>query len=140
MIITILGQTPSQKNSKQLFKNARTGKMFITSNSRVKDWQADAIRQLVSFPYKFSGRVQIDYMFFVKDNRPRDIDNMMASVNDSLQAANSDMAIQRGKIRPVKGTGIIQGDNWQLLKIGSADAEIDKENPRAVLTITELKI
>ncbi len=138
MEITILGQTPSQKNGKQIVKNRSTGNMFIMSNSRVKNWQEDAIRQLASISCKFSGRVQIDYMFYVKDRVQRDLDNMIASVNDVLQVANCEYAIQRGKMRPVKGTGIIKGDNWQLLRIGSADAEIDKENPRVVLTITEI--
>lgn len=138
MEITILGQTPAQKNGKQIVKNRRTGNMFIMSNSRVKTWQQSALEQLVSVSKRFEGRVQIDYMFYVKDNVQRDLDNMIASVNDILQVANADQALQRGKMRPVKKTGIIQGDNWQLLRIGSADAQIDKENPRVVLTITEL--
>lgn len=138
MQITILGQTPAQKNGKQIAKNSRTGSMFIISNNRVKTWQADALNQLKSVDEKIEGRVQIDYMFYVKDNVQRDIDNMIASVNDILQVANAEQAIQRGKMKPVKGTGIIQGDNWQLLRIGSADATIDKENPRCELTITKI--
>jgi Holliday junction resolvase RusA-like endonuclease len=138
MNITILGQTPSQKNGKQIVKNRSTGNMFIMSNNRVKTWQADAIEQLKAVDFKFNGRVQIDYMFYVKDRVQRDLDNMIASVNDVLQVANAEQAVQRGKMRPVKGTGIIKGDNWQLLKIGGADAEVDKENPRVVLTIIEI--
>lgn len=138
MKITILGQTPAQKNGKQIAKNRRTGSMFIISNSRVHNWQKDALQQLTAVKGKCQGRVQVDYMFYVKDNVQRDIDNMIASVNDILQVANAEQALQRGKVRPVKGTGIIQGDNWQLLRIGSADAVIDKENPRVELTITEI--
>lgn len=138
MHITILGQTPAQKNNKQVGTNRYTGKTFVTSNKRVKDWQKDAHLQLQAFNHKFKGRVQIDYMFYVKDNVQRDIDNMIATVNDTLQVANADMSVQRGKLKPTKGTGIIQGDNWQLLRIGSADAAIDKDNPRCELTITEI--
>lgn len=138
MKITILGQTPAQKNNKQIARNSRTGSMFIVSNSRVKNWQTSALAQLSDVKQKFRGRVQIDYMFYVKDNVQRDTDNMIASVNDILQAANSDMTIVKGKAKPVKGTGIIQGDHWQLLRIGSADAAIDKENPRCEITITEI--
>lgn len=140
MKLTILGQTPSQKNSKQVGHNRYTGKMFVTSSSIVKNWQLHALEQLSDFPYKFEGRVQIDYMFYVKDKVQRDIDNMIASCNDILQVANADLSQQRGKLRPVKGTGIIQGDNWQLLRIGSADAVIDKDNPRVELTITEIDL
>lgn len=125
MNLTILGQTPSQKNSKQIFYNQKTKKPFITSNSIVKDWQKDAAIQLNAMYQRdtFTNRVQVDYFFYCKDNRKRDIDNMIASVNDALQTG-----------------GVLTGDNWQLLKIGSADAAIDKENPRVELTITELDI
>lgn len=136
--ITIYGQTPAQKNNKQVGTNRYTGKTFVTSNSTVKTWQKDALVQLQVVDAKLRGRVQIDYMFYVKDNVQRDIDNMIATVNDTLQVANAEQAIQRGKLKPVKGTGIIEGDNWQLLRIGSADAQIDKENPRAEITITLL--
>lgn len=138
MKITILGQTPSQKNSKTVGKNRYTGKTFVTSNSRVKNWQESAISQLKSYPFRFSGRVEIKYMFYVKDNVQRDLDNMIASVNDILQVANAEYLLKNSKLKPVKGTGIIKGDNWQLLKIGSADAEIDKENPRVEIEITDL--
>lgn len=138
MKITILGQTPSQKNSKQVGTNRYTGKTFVTSNTNVKNWQKDALRQLLSVSKRFSGRIRIDYRFYVKDNVQRDIDNMIASINDILQDANAEMKIQRGKVKPVKGTGIIFGDHWQVLEIGSAIAEIDKENPRAEITITEI--
>lgn len=138
MKITIYGQTPSQKNSKQVGRNRYTGKTFVTSSSTVKTWQADALKQLMKVTDVFRDRVQIDYMFYVKDNVQRDLDNMITSVNDTLQNANCRQEIVKGKVKNVKGTGIIKGDNWQLLKIGSADAEIDKENPRAEITITPL--
>lgn len=121
MIITILGQTPAQKNSKNIFINKRTGKPFITSNSTVKSWQQEALWQLKVVKERYMGSVKIDYMFYVKDNRKRDIDNMIATVNDSLQAAD-----------------IIEGDHWQVLEIGSAKAKIDKENPRCEIIVTKL--
>lgn len=115
--ITILGQTPSQKNGKNIFINSRTGKPFITSNSIVKGWQKDAAMQLM-FKRVFTGPVKIDYIFYVKDNRKRDLDNMVASINDALVTA-----------------GRITGDHWQVLEIGSAKAALDKDYPRAELTI-----
>lgn len=138
MKIIILGAVPSQKNSKVVGRNRYTGKTFVTSNERVKVWQQSAIAQLTSVKLKYRGRVQIDYMFYVKDNVQRDIDNMIASVNDVLQVANSEYKLVNGKAKPVKGTGIIEGDHWQMLRIGSADAAIDKNNPRCELTITEI--
>ena len=56
----------------------------------------------------------------MKDDRKRDLDNMIASCNDCLVKA-----------------GLLKDDCWQLLSIGGASAEIDKKNPRAELWIEE---
>lgn len=137
--IIISGQTPAQKNSKQIFTNRRTGKQFITSSNIVKAWQIQALTELRAEKRRFNnGRIQIDYMFYVVDDAQRDLDNMIASVNDILQHANALMTYKDGKEKILKGTGIIYGDHWQKLRIGSADAEIDRANPRAELIITEL--
>jgi len=137
--IVISGQTPAQKNNKQIYRNRRTGNNFISSSDRVKEWQRLAFLELRLVKLRFKGRVQIDYMFYVVDNAQRDIDNMMASVNDVLHRANSLVTFKNGKEKLLPGTGIIQGDHWQKLRVGSADAEIDKENPRAEMVITVLE-
>ena len=137
--ITIHGQTPAQKNGKSVGVT-KTGRTFVASNKQVKDWQKEAIKELEMQDVKFrGGRLRIDYMFYVKDNVQRDTDNMISSVNDILQVAGADKAPdKKGKLKPVKGTGVIVGDHWQVLKLGDSDVEIDKENPRVELTISEL--
>ena len=137
--LTIHGQTPAQKNGKSVGVT-KTGRTFVASNKRVKDWQKEAIKELEMQDVKFrGGRLRIDYMFYVKDNVQRDTDNMISSVNDILQVAGADKAPdKKGKLKPVKGTGVIVGDHWQVLKLGDSDVEIDKENPRVELTISEL--
>lgn len=137
--IVISGQTPSQKNNKQIYTNRKTGKNFISSSDIVKSWQQLALAELRQEKRRFNrGRIQIDYMFYVVDDTQRDLDNMIASVNDVLQQANALMTLKNGKPKILKGTGIIYGDHWQKLRIGSADAEIDRQNPRAEMIITEL--
>lgn len=123
MRITLTGQTPAQKNSKQMALNRRTGVMFPVSNPIVKRWQTAVAKELAMLYQRdtFTDRVQINYMFYVQDNRRRDIDNMIASVNDALVKA-----------------GIILDDSWQALKIGEADAQLDKDNPRAEIVITSV--
>lgn len=138
MEIVITGQTPSKKNSKRILKNFATGRHFIGSSEIALDWAEAALTQLKQCKYRFRTRVQIDYMFYVEDDTQRDLDNMITSVNDILQAANRAYILQRGQMKPAKGTGILKGDHWQLLRIGSADAAIDRKNPRAVMTITEI--
>ena len=120
MQITITGQTPAQKNSKQMAMNRATGRMFPVSNPIVKRWQKEAAKQLAMLYQRdtFTDPVTIVYKFYVQDNRRRDIDNMIASINDALVSS-----------------GIIQDDSWQFLSIGAAEAEIDKDNPRAELWI-----
>lgn len=136
--VVISGQTPSQKNNKQILHNHKTGKPFISSSDRVKKWQNKSLHELKYFNYKVNGRVQIDYMFYVENDVQRDIDNMVATVNDVLQKANADITVKNGRERFVPGTGIIEGDHWQKLRLGSADAEIDKSNPRAEMIITPI--
>lgn len=143
MIVTITGQTPAQKNNKSVGISKSTGRTFVASSKKVKEWQKSAIEQLEALDLKFrpKRRMQLDYMFYVKDNVQRDTDNMVSSVNDILQVACADTEVVIGKNgkpkkKIIKGTGMIKGDHWQVLKIGSADAQIDKENPRAEITFT----
>lgn len=137
--IVISGQTPSQKNGKEIRQNWKTGTKFIGSNNRVIVWKTKALHELRAVKTRYNkGRVRIDYMFYVVDDAQRDLDNMIASVNDVLQQANALMTMKNGKAKILKGTGIIYGDHWQKLSIGSADAQIDRENPRAEMIITEL--
>lgn len=115
--ITILGQTPSKKNSRI---NTRSGRSF--PSKRYTEWHKSASEQL--------GRVEgspgigiiakktINYMFYVQDARRRDVSNMIESINDLLV-----------------DIGILEDDDWKHVRIGYADAEIDRNNPRCELTI-----
>ena len=93
------------------------------SNERVKAWQNNVAVQLLRYRIKepMQGRVEISVMFYVKDNRARDLDNMLASVQDALVKAQ-----------------IIVADDWQHLRIGLLDAEIDRINPRAEIIINPI--
>lgn len=121
--ITILGQTPAQKNSKSIAINRATGKPFIMSNQNVKGWQNSADVQLLQYRIKepLQGKQELSIMFYVKDNRRRDLDNMLTTIQDSLVRA-----------------GILEDDSWKQLRIGLVDAELDKENPRAEITIKSI--
>ena len=121
MEVIIYGQCPSQKNGKQIFTNKSTGKPFISSSNIVKEWQKSAAEQLaVGFRGCADGKVTVAYTFYVKDRRRRDLDNMIATVNDALVKA-----------------GLLKDDSWQCLAIGAADAELDIKNPRVELWIDE---
>lgn len=115
--ITILGQTPSKKNSRI---NTRSGRSF--PSKRYSEWHKSAseqLKQLISItPRGDSEKVAIFYMFYVQDLRRRDVSNMIESINDLFV-----------------DLGIVKDDDWKHVKIGDGDAELDRENPRAEIII-----
>lgn len=119
MEIVISGSTPPKKNSRQLF--VKNGRIVNIPSAKHKEWEKSALLQLKSeYRGQFEGKVTIAYQFYFKDNRKKDLDNAIASVNDVLVKA-----------------GLLKDDCWQMLAIGGADAEIDKDNPRVQLYIAE---
>lgn len=119
MEITIKGQCPPKKNARQLF--VRNGRIVNVPSQRHKAWEQSALQQLKSaFQGQADGKVSAAYHFYVKDNRKRDLDNMIASVNDVLVKA-----------------GLLSDDSWQCLSIGGAEAEVDSKDPRVVVWLYE---
>lgn len=117
MEITIPGQTPSQKNNKQIIPSRPPR---LVDNPRVKQWRKDTakyLRETYSEDLKEKQVIAI-YTFYMKDRTRRDIDNMISSCNDALVEA-----------------GILSDDNWKVLRIGGAEAHLDKENPRAEIVL-----
>lgn len=119
--LTLTGQVPAQKNSKSIAYNRGTGKPFIMSNQNVKTWQYSADIELLRYRIKepLQGKQELSIMFYVKDNRRRDLDNMLTTIQDAL----------------VRG-GVLEDDSWKQLRIGLIDAELDVKNPRAEITLT----
>lgn len=118
-MITIFGQTPSLKNSKQLFINRRTGKHFITSSKTAKSWTSQALAQLEQEEPIIDYPISLTITFYCKDNRRRDLDNMLSSTLDALRHA-----------------GILQDDNWQLIPEVVVRGALDKKNPRAEIVVS----
>lgn len=119
MEITIPGQTPSQKNNKQIIPSRPPR---LVDNPIVKKWRNETAKYLAE-TYKEDlkeKQVIAIYTFYLKDRVRRDIDNMISSCNDALVQA-----------------GILSDDNWKVLRIGGAEAVLDKDNPRAEITLVE---
>lgn len=115
--ITILGQTPSKKNSRI---NTRSGRSF--PSKKYTEWHKNSslqLKPLISIRQRgVNGKVTIKYVFYVQDYRRRDVSNMIESINDLLV-----------------DVGILEDDDWKHVRIGSGDAELDRENPRAEIEI-----
>lgn len=124
MKLIIKGQTPSQKNSKQIFINKSTGKPFITSNQRVKEWHRDAYFQLTK---QFEGLEVTEYpititvIFWRETKRAYDLDNAYSTVADALVHAK-----------------VITDDNINFIEcVTLQHGGVDKINPRAEIYLDE---
>ena len=116
-VLTIEGETPSKKNSRI---NTRSGRSF--PNKNYVEWQKRAIKhiQIMDFkPCKTEG-LKIRMTFTHGDKRRRDSDNAVSSILDML----------------VK-SGILQDDNWQIVKYLEVINEYEKEAPRCRIEIYE---
>lgn len=118
--IVLSGQTPSHKNSKQLFKVGE--RRIVANNDRYLQWRNGAILEARSqMRRSCTGTIGLIVEFYTKDKRPRDLDNMLASVQDVLVAAH-----------------VIDDDNCFILtQVIATFAGIDKANPRAKITVME---
>ncbi len=119
--ITLSGQTPSHKNSKQLFRVGN--RRIVANNNKYLQWRNGAIVEAKSQMMRScTGTVGLIVEFYTKDKRARDLDNMLASVQDVLVAAN-----------------VIEDDNCFILsQVIATFAGIDQANPRAEVAITEM--
>lgn len=124
MKLVITGNTPAQKNNKQVFINRRTGKPFIGTTSSTKDWQKIAHFQLLQ---QWKGHhvsiypVTVTMIFFFDSKRPRDIDNCCATVMDALKHAD-----------------VIEDDDYNHVDcIQLQYGGLDKSDPRVEVYIDE---
>lgn len=123
MRITLRGTVPAQKNRKVIMTNRSTGRPFLGTLARVKQWQEDVAWQLKIFrawdkPYP----VKMICTFYFADLRRRDLSNCLDSIQDALVNA-----------------GIIKDDDYKHLgKVTIKYGGLDKVNPRAEIIIKEL--
>ena len=118
MILVIYGNVPSQKNRKIISQNRATGRPFLRSAPKVKEWQEQASIQLnrqwrglkvVGYP------ISMDIVFYFDSLRRRDLDNALSSVMDALVAA-----------------GVIEDDSVAFVNaIKVVYGGLDREKPRA---------
>ena len=112
----IEGDTPSKKNSRQLFY--KKGRMINIPSQRYKDWHEQALAQVKGYPL-LTPPYQIYLTFWMPTNRRTDLDNKVASVLDLLQDA-----------------GIIEDDCWQKLElIQATSGGISRDCPRVKVEI-----
>lgn len=122
-MIIISGQTPSHKNSKQIFRS-KSGRTILANNDRYLNWRGGAIIEVLNQAKKSYKAAEIEMTFYTKDRRGRDLDNMVASVLDVLVHAN-----------------VIEDDNCFMVRgIHAYFGGIDRVKPRVEIKICELEI
>lgn len=121
--LTISGDTPSLKNSKQIFRG-KGGRPFITSSNASKEWRSKAVWELLA---QSKGKRDITYPLKVKltfwrsTKRRFDLDNGAGGVLDALVEA-----------------GIIEDDSFNHIDtLHLLYGGVDKENPRVDIEITK---
>lgn len=125
----------SKKNSKRIITNSRTGKPQIISNDNAKGqemamtwaFREQAVKKGWFFdddPKAYEGRhYAINIFIWQKDRKRRDLDNQLTAILDGLVAAHA-----------------LPDDSNKFVKMVSiTNIGVDKENPRAKITITEIE-
>lgn len=124
MKLVISGSTPSQKNKKTISLSKATGRPFLRTDPKVKEWQEKACLELkMQFKdYKVTNYpISATLIFFYADNRKHDLDNSASTVMDSL--VNS---------------GVIEDDNIHFIDCLTLQyGGVDKANPRAEIYLDD---
>lgn len=126
MHLVVEGNTPSQKNNKNIAFNKRTGRSFIVSNPRVVAWHKSARTQLLEQsegnsidPSHYP--IAVTAIFYRETRRKYDLDNAYGTVADALVHA-----------------GIIEDDNMGCIgTITLQHGGHDKENPRVEIYLDD---
>lgn len=124
--IVLFGRPKTKKNSQMVVKaRSKAGKIYhrpIPSKS-FQEYQEACLWQLKTYRGpKFTGPVEVKVLYYMPDRRSwPDLIGLLQATSDILESA-----------------GIIQDDKLIVSYDGSRIAGIDKQNPRAEITITEV--
>ena len=115
----ITWRIPSKKNSKRI---AWRGRPTLLSSEEYLEWEKKAIDQISHIKINFPPPYSIEMKIWYPDNRKADNSNKFESIADMLVEAKK-----------------IPDDNWKLLSdIRLIAMWVDKENPRAEITIKSI--
>lgn len=73
---------------------------------------------------RIKGKARVHYEFYLPDKRRRDAANLVQSCKAAIDG--------------VVDAGVISGDHWEVLEIGSVSVFVDKLDPRIVLIFEEV--
>ena len=84
MIIKIPLMCRSKKNSQQILRNRKTGKMFVSQSEIYKQFEQECGYYLLKYRKNINTPINLKCTFYVKDRRKRDIVNLLNAIQDIL--------------------------------------------------------
>lgn len=121
------GQVTGKKNSKVIAINRHTGRPFVRMNDAAKAQEREMVENFtydMNFnrlrPEDFEDkRIEVAVEIWNKDKRKHDLDNQVSTILDALVKA-----------------GVLPDDSQETLyKISAEYKGVDKEDPRALITV-----
>ena len=124
MKLTILGNPATKKNSQQIYKNAKTGKSFITQSKGYKEyaktflWQVPSVAKInINYP------INLKCIYYRQTKHRVDLVNLLNATNDLLVEA-----------------GVLEDDNCKIVfSHDGSEVRWDKDNPRVEIEITAIQ-
>lgn len=112
--------TPRTKKNSQRMARSRDGRMFPVQSKEYVKFERECLKLLKEDREPISEPVNVKCVYYVKDNRTRDLVNLQNATLDILVKA-----------------GILEDDKWQIVQsMDGSRVYIDKEEPRTEITIT----
>lgn len=124
---TISGEPRTKKNSQNIFRNAKTGKTFISTSKLYKEFASQCKSELKEVTSKIKEPINypinIQCVYYRSSMRRVDLVN--------LQEATLDILTENG---------IIEDDNRNIVySMDGSRVYYDKEEPRTEITISKIK-
>jgi Holliday junction resolvase RusA-like endonuclease len=90
--LTILGRTPSKKNTHRRKYSRKLGRWIIAADSKSYLWECQAIIQLIQQKNKLgletiTYKINLNCQIYLSTYRRKDLTNMIQSVEDALEKA-----------------------------------------------------
>lgn len=120
--LVINGVIPSKKNSKKVIPDWKHHRVRLITAPEVQNWEK-VVQSGVMGMGKIDGPVKMEIVVYNPDLRKRDLDNQLCSINDAI-----------------KGFLFEEDDGKVLQDIHIRWGGVDKNNPRAEITISPLTV
>ena len=114
----------SKKNSRQVFRNFRTGRIMLAQSKAYRKYEAAALMCLKGPKSPISDMVNVKMGFYMPTHRIVDLGNLEAAALDVLVKA-----------------GVLKDDNCRIVYThDGSHVDYDKENPRTEIEISEIEL